>query len=93
MKSWNDKDFLVFFSVRKRTKSGSIARPRIRIDDGATFASLRTALVAAGQAELVSRANQLLGKIAPEGVEIQLPPGVLDEVKKLLPGLGQKNDE
>ncbi len=73
--------------------SGSIGQPRIRIDDKATLASLRAALVAAGQAELIRRANQLLEEVAPEGVEIHLPPGVLDEVKELLPGFGRKNDE
>jgi len=73
--------------------SGSITQPRIRIDEGATLASLRAALVAAGRDELLRRANRLLGEVAPEGVEVQLPSAVLDEVKKLLPGLGQKNDE
>jgi len=87
----------IFEAVRNFTLtaelSGTIDQPRLKIDNEATLASLKQALVEAGRAELARRTDAAAEKLESEiGRKLQerVSPDVLEKARRLLPGRGTR---
>jgi uncharacterized protein (TIGR03546 family) len=93
----------VFQSLEELEISGALEGrlpiPRLKLDQKQILSSLKDALVKAGKRELAKRADEQLQKVREEVTEKvreevkERLPDLKEEVKKLLPGLGQEKKE